>query len=245
MSGPTFYQSGLSYRLISSEHASKSLWHTGYNHELHERMVFLSWGRPSPAQQKSCSDNSGCFNYDPKHKGATSKSFSSLQEDMELKEEGFFLNHSRVLVGSGMDTYEKGKTAIQNWRHFLMPWTFVNPKTPVKTGERFCVCTKEFFPWLMMPLEVVYVEETKRGKKKEAKTSFGFGSGTLQGHLLAGEERFSVEMDENGLVWYEILSFSKPASFLSVIGNPYVQLRQKQFAKESTEALLKHLSDER
>lgn len=35
----------------------------------------------------------------------------------------------------------------------------------------------------MMPLQVVYVNETKTSKKRRA-ASFGFGSGTLHGHLL-------------------------------------------------------------
>jgi lipoprotein signal peptidase len=34
----------------------------------------------------------------------------------------------------------------------------------------------------MMPLQVVYVNETRATKNRGA--SFGFGSGTLQGHLL-------------------------------------------------------------
>lgn len=59
---------------------------------------------------------SGSFNYDPKFKGATAKSLSSLHEDKELSKDGFLLNHSRNLVGSGLDAYEKGKTALQDWR---------------------------------------------------------------------------------------------------------------------------------
>ncbi|KAK7809449.1 upf0548 protein [Quercus suber] len=35
---------------------------------------------------------------------------------------------------------------------------------------------------------------------------------------IVGEERFSIELDENNQVWYELLSFSKPAHFLSFIG---------------------------
>lgn len=58
----------------------------------------------------------------------------------------------------------------------------------------------------------------------------------------AGEERFSISMDEKNDVWYEILSFSKPASFLSLIGYPYVLVRQKQFARDSTRAMQKYLS---
>ncbi|KAJ4714102.1 UPF0548 protein [Melia azedarach] len=203
-------------------------------------MLFFCWGRPSPQEQKACTDKSGVFNYESKYKGATAKPVSSLKEDRELSKDGFLLNHARFLVGSGLETYEKGKTALQTWRHFGLNWTFVDPKTPIQNGAKFCVCVKEFLPWVMMPLQVVYVNESRRGKKSAA--SFSFGSGTLEGHLLAGEERFSIEMDENNQVWYEILSFSKPAHFLSLIGYPYVQLRQKYFAHQSVNAVKKHLT---
>ncbi|XP_021841942.1 UPF0548 protein At2g17695 [Spinacia oleracea] len=203
-------------------------------------MVFLGWNRPSLKDQKACLEKAGSFNYDSKYKGATARPVSSLQKDKQLSEEGFLLNHARVQIGSGQEIYEKGKNALQNWRHFQMNWTFVESTTPIKSGVKFCVCVKEFLPWLMMPLQVVYVNESKRSGKTKA--SFSFGSGTLQAHLLAGEERFSVELDDNNQVWYEILSFSKPAHFLSFMGYPYVQLRQKYFAKKSTDAVLKHIS---
>uniref|UniRef100_A0A6P6GFE3 UPF0548 protein At2g17695-like isoform X1 n=1 Tax=Ziziphus jujuba TaxID=326968 RepID=A0A6P6GFE3_ZIZJJ len=204
-----------------------------------KEMVFLCWARPSPQEQKSCIDRSGAFNYDAKYRGATAKPLSCLKEDKELSHEGFALNHARVLVGSGIEAYEKGKNALQAWRHFGLNWAFVDPKTPVQNGAKFCVCVKEFLPWVMMPLKVVYVDEKST---KQSKASFCFGSGTLQGHLLAGEERFSIELDENDQVWYEILSFSKPAHVLSFIGYPYVMLRQKYFSHQSTNAVLKHLN---
>uniref|UniRef100_A0A5B7C2U4 DUF1990 domain-containing protein n=1 Tax=Davidia involucrata TaxID=16924 RepID=A0A5B7C2U4_DAVIN len=203
-------------------------------------MVFLCWARPSPQEQKECISKSGAFNYDSKYRGATAKPVTSLQEDRELSKDGFLLNHARVLVGSGLETYEKGKTALQTWRHFGLNWSFVDPKTPIQSGVKFCVCVNEFFPWLMMPLQVVYVNENRNAKRAVA--SFGFGSGTLQGHLLSGEERFSIALDENNQVWYEILSFSKPAHFLSLIGYPYVLIRQKYFAHQSTNAVRKYLS---
>ncbi|KDO71416.1 hypothetical protein CISIN_1g028245mg [Citrus sinensis] len=124
--------------------------------------------------------------------------------------------------------------------HFGLNWAFVDPKTPIQNGVKFCVCVKEFLPWVTLPLQIVYVNESIRKKKTAA--SFGFGSGTLQGHLLAGEERFSIELDDNNQVWYEIVSFSKPADFLSFIGYPYVQLRQKYFAHQSVNAVKKHLT---
>ena len=59
---------------------------------------------------------SGAFNYDAKFRGATAKTLSCLQEDKELSKDGFLLNHARVLVGSGLETFEKGKSALQTWR---------------------------------------------------------------------------------------------------------------------------------
>ncbi|GAV78573.1 DUF1990 domain-containing protein [Cephalotus follicularis] len=203
-------------------------------------MVFFCWGPPSPQQQKACIEQSGGLNYDTKYKGATTKSLSSLQKDQELSKDGFFINHARVMVGSGLETYDKGKAALQSWRHFGLDSSFVESKTPIQIGVKFCVCAKMILPWVMMPLQVVYVKESRN--VKEALPSFSFGSGTLQGHLLAGEERFSIELDANNQVWYEVLSFSKPAHFLSFLGNPYVQFRQKHFARQSTDAVLKLLT---
>lgn len=59
---------------------------------------------------------SGSFNYSSKFRGATANPSSCLQEDKGLSQEGFLLNHARILVGSGVETYEKGKKALQNWR---------------------------------------------------------------------------------------------------------------------------------
>ena len=67
-------------------------------------------------------------------------------------------------------------------RHFGLDWAFVDPKTPTQVGAKFCVCVKEFLPWVVMPLKVVYADEKKITKKTTP--SFSFGSGTLQGHLL-------------------------------------------------------------
>lgn len=60
---------------------------------------------------------SGTFNYDEKYKGATAKSSSSLQQDKGFSSDGFLLNNARVLMGTGVDTFEKGKTALRTWRY--------------------------------------------------------------------------------------------------------------------------------
>ncbi|KAG6510057.1 UPF0548 protein At2g17695-like [Zingiber officinale] len=212
--------------------------------------LFLSWRRPTKEQEQACIARSGGFNYDPKFHGSTTSPHSRGQKSIEavvgeeeetLTKNGFSINHARVLLGSGPRTFDLAKSALLSWKHFGLGWAFVNPKTPVEKGERFCVCVKEVIPWMMMPLQIAYVREDTGGLSPN-KVSFGFGSGTLRGHLLAGEERFSIERDENDKVWYEIYSFSKPAHILSVISYPYVKLRQKFFTLQSVDAMKKHVA---
>ncbi|XP_020699984.1 UPF0548 protein At2g17695 [Dendrobium catenatum] len=206
--------------------------------------IFLSWSRPTHEQQQGCITSAGEFNYDSTLHGATALSADDKSLQNILTKNGFFINRSRVLLGTGPITYALAKSAILSWRHFGLRWTFVDPQTPVEKGRRFCVCVNELLPWVMMPLQIAYVANASVQPRPVAgiKASFGFGSGTLQGHLLAGEERFSVQWDENDRVWYEIFSFSKPAHILSAIGYPYVRLRQKCFARQSTEAMVKHVT---
>ncbi|KAM3262509.1 hypothetical protein ACQJBY_052935 [Aegilops geniculata] len=213
---------------------------------------FLSLSRPTPEQQKSCLAAAGGFNYDADLHGATHpKSPAALttseDTDRALAERGFSVNHSRVLVGSGADAFGHAKSALLSWKHLALGWAEAEPGTPVKIGARFCICYREVVPWVMFPLQIAYVTDDKydggkRGGKGGDGGVFAFGSGTLQGHLLAGEERFSVEVDAEERVWYEVVSFSKPAHPLSALCYPYVRLRQRHFARESGKAVLRHVA---
>ncbi|CAN6461918.1 unnamed protein product [Victoria cruziana] len=228
-------------------------------------MVFLCWNRPSPHHQSACLKQAGDFNYDQKYRCSTSSPSdcypnsvshspplsSSSSSSPGLRDgsnrDGFFVNRARVLLGSGLQTFQQGKEALRAWKHFSMNWAFVDPNTPVGVGERFCVCVKEIVPWAVLPLQIVYVNDhdsVKDDSLRSLKASFAFGSGTLRGHLLAGEERFSVELDEDNKVWYEILSISKPAHLLSFVAYPYVRLRQKYFAQQSMDALVRHVKSQ-
>ena len=51
-----------------------------------------------------------------------------------------------------------------------------------------------FLSWMVNPLRVEYIDDTNtdNGGKK-----YAFGTTTLRGHALAGEERFQVEWDKS------------------------------------------------
>ncbi|GLJ24874.1 hypothetical protein SUGI_0475720 [Cryptomeria japonica] len=227
-------------------------------------MLFISWlARPSSEYQASCLKHilPESFNYEEKHRNATEKAPFSNQFSEELGKDGYTLSHSRVRIGSGLQAYQKGKQLLNKWGHFQLRWAWVESSTCIKVGQKFCVCSQELVPWILMPLQILYVNDHKSSNDIHPSPSYNtvglrnvpnipnlkaiycFGSGTLQGHLLAGEERFSVELDEDDNVWYEILSFSRPAHVLSFVAQPYVCLKQKIFAQQSTQAMLKAISE--
>lgn len=100
--------------------------------QLQEHMVwgglFLSLGRPTKEQQKSCLAAAGGFNYDAALHGATRPKSASASEagdgaaetsDKALMGRGYFVNRSRVLIGAGADTFLHAKSALLSWRYVI------------------------------------------------------------------------------------------------------------------------------
>ena len=54
----------------------------------------------------------------------------------------------------------------------------------------------------------------------EEKDKFSFAHTTLPGHLLAGEEKFTVEKEENNEVYFKVETFSKPDHVLTKVTYP-------------------------
>lgn len=223
-------------------------------------MISISWGLPTSKQQADClsKTRSGAFNVDEKYVGSTEKEPFTTKQKQELQRDGYFINNVRVQLGTGEATFLKAKESLRSWRHFQLGWSSVDPSTPVEIERRFLVRVNELLlAWLLQPLEIMYVHDTnsiKRSQvliqkgpcstnsKENTQGVFAFGSGTLKGHLLAGEERFAVKWEEDDSVWYEILSISKPAAFLSMATYPYIQWRQRLFAKQSSTAMVTAVS---
>mmetsp|Transcript_9678 Transcript_9678/g.13144 ORF Transcript_9678/g.13144 Transcript_9678/m.13144 type:complete len:219 (-) Transcript_9678:98-754(-) len=162
---------------------------------------------------------------------------------------GYAIDHNRVQLGYGKEVYEKAKDALTSWKHFQLGWAEVDSTTEVKKGSPVCVKAKVFFFWTRQPLQIVYVEDQKKkglSKKIGIETAggekctarFTFGHGCLHSHMLAGEERFAVEMlEEDNSVWYDVAAFSKPAGPLSSVFYPFVRLFQRRFAHCSQKAM--------
>ena len=161
------------------------------------------------------------FNVDEEDVGKT-KNFTSAKK---TKSYYYAIDETKVLLGTNGDVdYEKAKSALKSWKQFQLGWTEVDEATRVRKGQKVCVMIQPFpRVWLLNPLEITYVSEEK-------KKSYSFAHTTLQGHLLAGEEKFTVEKDlQNDRVYFKVETFSKPDHILAKVMYPAVRALQKIF----------------
>lgn len=143
---------------------------------------------------------------------------------------GYAPNHLRTRVGSGEAAFARARDGVCRWAMYDMEWVDVLwPDAPIEVGRTVGLRIHHFGFWSLNACRIVYVEDEAR--------RFGFGYGTLEGHAQRGEERFTVEMDGSGDVWYELYSFSRPGAWLVRLGYFLGRGLQRRFATESARAM--------
>jgi uncharacterized protein (UPF0548 family) len=152
---------------------------------------------------------------------------------------GYVVDHNRIKLGAGEETFDRAVTALRNWEQFNLGWVKMVPLgAPVKVGSAVAILTRHFGFWSLNACRVVYLINEDGPVKK-----FGFAYGTLASHVECGEERFTVELHEmDDSVWYDILAFSRPNQFLVRLGRPVARLLQERFARDSLAAMAKALT---
>jgi uncharacterized protein (UPF0548 family) len=147
----------------------------------------------------------------------------------------FVLDHNRIKLGAGQQTYERAVAALRRWKQFDLGWVGIIPDTtPLEVGAAVAIKAKTFGFWSLSACRIVYLINEDPPVRK-----FGFAYGTLTNHVECGEERFIVEWNmQDDSVWYDILAFSRPHQFLVKLGYPLARRLQKRFAKESLRSML-------
>lgn len=147
---------------------------------------------------------------------------------------GFTVDHYRIKIGDGKETYNRAVAALKSWKQFDLGWVTIVPSgLPVEVGTTVAVRAKTFGIWSLSACRIVYVIDEDKEVKK-----FGFAYGTLTDHVECGEERFTVEWQTDDSVWYDILAFSRPQHPLVKLGRPLARRLQKRFAGESLQVML-------
>jgi len=146
---------------------------------------------------------------------------------------GFHLDHNRVQLGNGEAVWERAGAALRAWKMFPVPWTRIHAAdTPIRAGEVVAMQAKAFGVWWVNACRIVYVIEETGAVRR-----IGFAYGTLPAHVESGEERFSVELRENGDVWYDVRAFSRPRYWPVRLLKPCARRLQARFVRDSKRAM--------
>lgn len=154
---------------------------------------------------------------------------------------GFVFDRRREQIGAGDQGWERAKQAIREWVMFQNGWTELHaPQGPPRIGNVVGMLVWFGGLWWLNPARVLYEidETTDAGKKR-----FGFGYGTLCAHAERGEERFLVEQEPDGSVWYDLASFSQPRHPLVRLCSPLARRIQLRFGRDSMQAMRRFVSD--
>lgn len=146
---------------------------------------------------------------------------------------GYNVDHNRIRLGIGAETYARAKDALRHWTMFGVGWVEVRePDTPIEVGQIVAVVARHYGVYSLNTARIVYTVE-----EEGPICRFGFAYGTLPGHEEIGEERFLVEWDRaDDNVWYDVYAFSRPG-FWATLGYPLVRRLQRQFARQSLRAM--------
>lgn len=149
---------------------------------------------------------------------------------------GWRINHMRLQVGTGRAKFDALVEALFSWKLLATDGLQVFPSTEkLEQNTDVAILSRHFGIWSVDFCRVLYVLKNQPEQRGNVLRT-GFGYGTLPGHAVRGEELFSIEWHTaTEEVWYDIYSFSLPATPLVRLIAPIARATQKRFARASLE----------
>jgi uncharacterized protein (UPF0548 family) len=193
--------------------------------------------------RKNDGESKNRFNVDVDDVGKTRDFQKFVARNRESEKKKYAIDETKILIGTKGDIdYEKAKRALKSWRQFQLGWTEVDANTEVRKGNGVCVLIHPLpRVWVQNPLEISYVIEDEKKRKK----TFSFAHTTLHGHLLSGEEKFTVEKEEDERVYFKVETFSKADHILAKVTYPAVRALQKIFGAHAGLEMKKAVRNEK
>ncbi len=143
---------------------------------------------------------------------------------------GYAVNHTRTRIGQGSADFAAAQAALRGWCQLDLGWVAALPTdTRLAEGRPVAIVGHALGCYWWNACRIIYTVDHVSPQPR-----FGFAYGTLPVHVGSGEERFLVEMDEQGNVWYDILAFSKPHGLWGNLGSFYLRRQQARFGRESS-----------
>jgi uncharacterized protein (UPF0548 family) len=169
-------------------------------------------------------------------------SYSAVGATRATPPTGYAVDHNRIRLGAGPQTFERAAEALRCWQMFDVGWVQLCwPATPVAIGATYGVVIRHAGFWSLNSARIVYLVDEDGPIRR-----YGFAYGTLPGHAERGEERFMIEWRrDDDSVWYDLFAFSRPKHPLAWAGYPLTRMLQRRFAGDSKAALARALGSEK
>lgn len=170
---------------------------------------------------------------------------------------GFDLDHNRTFLGDGPGIFEAACEALARWEMFPAAWARIEAglepsggpvpnvaPPPLREGTVVAMVARALGVWWLSACRIVYTLD-ERFESGPVRRRYGFAYGTLPGHVERGEERFSVELLEDGTAWYDLLAFSTPRYWMVRLGYPVARRLQRRFVLDSLAAMRRAAAEAR
>ncbi len=133
------------------------------------------------------------------------------------------------VLGHGEAVFERVVRAIDSWQVFDQPWLrLASVPEPPGPGAPVTFASQQYGVWMLHPCRIVDVLDHRGERRTEHTILYG----TLEGHVLAGEEAFTVSLDaDTGEVVAEIRSFARPGHPIVHVLPMVVEGSRKRFRK--------------
>lgn len=140
------------------------------------------------------------------------------------------LDHLSEVIGKGQDTFDAARTAVMNWEMARQGWVSAFPERPeMARGTQVAVVAKLGPLWTASIGMITMIEDTA--------SRYAFSYGTTRDHAAQGEERFEVELHDNGDVVFSITAISRPRKWWAWLGYPLLRLSQARFRRGAVKAI--------
>ncbi len=146
----------------------------------------------------------------------------------------FNVDTSHERLGTGQRTYACAVKALSRWAMFDVGWVELCwPNTRICSGSAVAVLARAAAGWVLNASRIVYVVSDEGDVER-----FGFATGTLPGHMMRGEERFTIEWNRRtDAVVFEIVAVSRPHHLLSWMSYPMIRSLQRRFRRDAGDAM--------
>lgn len=138
---------------------------------------------------------------------------------------GFRRTDDAVPVADRVKTVE----AVRQWAMHDLSWAEIIPRNAaIEPGRDVAMLARAGGLWWLAPARVTAVIDEPH--------AWGFAYGTLEGHVIVGEELFIAEQTTAGSR-FRITALSRPADRLASAGGPLIRRFQRKFVTDALRAV--------